>query len=207
MPVFSTQRTARCSVLRRPYGSNMQFYCQKLFFFQVGFPPGLKPFPGPVLCNYWGSRPVWVIRVWLRAGTPLKVGRNLVLGHRGPLWIKSASKHARVLNLVAKLMFWGMRNHLEPISESPRSTWRPWTGWRGCRRSRSTSRSEILSQLLSMLETWFWWQNQCFGAWGIIWNQFQKAPDRPEGHEQGEGAVGGQEALQRVKIYLSFWAC
>ena len=26
----------------------------------------------------------------------------------------------------------------------------------GCRRSRSTSRSEILTQLPSMLETWFW---------------------------------------------------
>ena len=25
-----------------------------------------------------------------------------------------------------------------------------------------------VTQLLSMLETWFWWQNQCFGVWGII---------------------------------------
>jgi len=25
-----------------------------------------------------------------------------------------------------------------------------------------------------MLETWFWWQNQCFVAWGIIWDYFQK---------------------------------
>ena len=25
-----------------------------------------------------------------------------------------------------------------------------------------------------MLETWFCWQNQCFGAWGIIWDYFQK---------------------------------
>jgi hypothetical protein len=33
---------------------------------------------------------------------------------------------------------------------------------------------------------------------------FSEASDQPEGHEQGEGAVGGQEALQRVKIYLSF---
>ena len=59
------------------------FLLPNIFFFQVGFPPGLKPFPGPVLCNYWGSRPVWGVRMWQRAGTPLKVGRNLVLGHRG----------------------------------------------------------------------------------------------------------------------------
>ena len=25
-----------------------------------------------------------------------------------------------------------------------------------------------------MLETWFWWQNQCFGVWGIIWDSYQK---------------------------------
>ena len=25
-----------------------------------------------------------------------------------------------------------------------------------------------------MLETWFWWQNQCFGVWRIIWDHFQK---------------------------------
>ena len=28
--------------------------------------------------------------------------------------------------------------------------------------------------LLSMLETWFWTQNQCFEAWGIIWDNFKK---------------------------------
>ena len=37
--------------------------------------------------------------------------------------------------------------------------------------------------------------------------QFSEASDRPEGHEQGGGAEGGQEALQGVKFYLSFWAC
>ena len=79
------------------------------------------------------------------------------------------------------------------IFRSLRSTWRPRTGWRGCRRSRSTSRSEILTQLLSIIETWFWWQNQCFGIWGIIWDHFQKPPDQPDGQELGEGAVGGQE--------------
>ena len=25
-----------------------------------------------------------------------------------------------------------------------------------------------------MLKTWFWWQNQCFWAWRIIWYNFQK---------------------------------
>ena len=33
---------------------------------------------------------------------------------------------------------------------------------------------------------------------------FSKVSDRPEGHEQGGGAEGGQEALQGVKFYLSF---
>ena len=25
-----------------------------------------------------------------------------------------------------------------------------------------------------MLESWFWWQNQWFGVWGIIWDSYQK---------------------------------
>ena len=33
---------------------------------------------------------------------------------------------------------------------------------------------------------------------------YSEASDLPEGHEQGVGAVGGQEALQGVKFYLSF---
>ena len=155
------------------------------------------------------------------------------------------------------------RESFETIFRSLSLTWKSWTGWMGCRRSRSTSRSEILSQLLRMLETWFCWQNQCFGAWGIIWDYFQKpqidlkatnrveglkevkkhfkewnsisasehardmvlvakpmfccmgnhlglfseASDWPEGHKQGGGTERGQEALQGVKFYLSFWAC
>ena len=31
-----------------------------------------------------------------------------------------------------------------------------------------------------------------------------EASDRPEGQEQDGGALGGQEALQGVKFYLSF---
>ena len=26
-----------------------------------------------------------------------------------------------------------------------------------------------------MIEKWFWWLNQCFWAWGIIWDYFQKS--------------------------------
>ena len=78
----------------------------KLFFFQVGFSPGLKQFSGIFLCNNSGSRPIWGLRPWRQAGSPPKVGWNLVLGDRrarGTLWINSASEHgcmhARVLNL------------------------------------------------------------------------------------------------------------
>ena len=39
---------------------------------------------------------------------------------------------------------------------------------------------------------------------GIHWEPVLEASDRPEGHEQGGGSVGGQEALQGVKFYLSF---
>ena len=56
--------------------------------------------------------------------------------------------------------------------------WRWKTGWRGCRRPRTTSRSEILTwgltQIWSMLETWFSCQNQCFVVWGIILDHFQE---------------------------------
>ena len=45
-----TNKSGCAHLVRRPYGSNMQFYCQKKI--QVGFPLGLKPFPGPVLCKY-----------------------------------------------------------------------------------------------------------------------------------------------------------
>ena len=78
----------------------------KYFFFQVGFSPGLKQFSGIFLCNNSGSRPIGGLRPWRQAGSPPKVGWNLVLGDRrarGTLWINSASEHgcmhARVLNL------------------------------------------------------------------------------------------------------------
>ena len=39
-----------------------------------------------------------------------------------------------------------------------RSIWRSKTGWRGCKKPRTTSRSEVVTLVLSMLETWFWCQ-------------------------------------------------
>ena len=81
-------------------------FIAKFFFFQVGFSPGLKQFSGIFLCNNSGSRLIWGLRPWRQAGSPPKVGWNLVLGDRrarGTLWINSASEHgcmhARVLNL------------------------------------------------------------------------------------------------------------
>ena len=38
--------------------------------FQSGFPSSLKQFSGPDLCKYSGSRPVWRLRPWHRAGSP-----------------------------------------------------------------------------------------------------------------------------------------
>ena len=71
-----------------------------------------------------------------------------------------------------------------------------------CRRSRRTSRSEILisgvTQLLSMLETWFWWLHQCFGVWGIIWDHFQK----PQIDLKAKNCVHG---LQEVKKDFKKW--
>ena len=74
--------------------------------FQVGFPSNLKQFSSIFLYNNLGSRPIWGLRPWQRAGSPPNVGWNLVLGDRrarGTLWINSASEHgcmhARVLNL------------------------------------------------------------------------------------------------------------
>ena len=41
--------------------------------------------------------------------------------------------------------------------------------------------------LLSMLETWFWCQNQCFEVWGIIWDNFQKPQIDPKAKNRVEG--------------------
>ena len=95
-----------------------------------------------------------------------------------------ASGYARQIILVSNAMFLRTRNYLSPFSEA--TDWYVGQGGDvGTVASQGTrhggrifaSRSEILTlgvtQVLSMLETWFWWQNQCFGVWGIIWNHFQ----------------------------------
>ena len=81
----------------------------------------------------------------------------------------------RHLILVSNPMFFGMGNHGEScgtIFVSLRLIWRPRNGWRGCRRPRTSSRSEIINLVLNMLETWFWCQTSCFLTWGIMWDHF-----------------------------------
>ena len=51
--------------------------------------------------------------------------------------------------------------------------------------------------MLMVAKQMFWGMQNHLGL-------FSKASDRPEGHEQGGGAEGGQEALQGVKFYISF---
>ena len=60
-----------------------------------------------------------------------------------------------------------MGNHLGPFSEASD---RP----EGQELGGGAVGGQVVTQLLSMLETWFLWQNQCFGVWGIIWDHFQK---------------------------------
>ncbi len=72
-----------------------------------------------------------------------------------------------------KVPFWRPEKILSIFLKSLRPTWRSRTGWRGCRRPRTTSRSEIVNFVLSLLETWFWLLNPCFGPWEIIWNHLQ----------------------------------
>ena len=38
-----------------------------------------------------------------------------------------------------------------------------------------------------MIETWFWWQNQCFWAWRIIWDNFLKPQIDLKAMNRGEG--------------------
>ena len=61
------------------------------------------------------------------------------------------------------------------------SIWRSRTGWRDCRRPRTTSRSEIVTLVLNMLETWFWCLSLGFGAWEIHWDYFQTPQMGPSG--------------------------
>ena len=59
----------------------------------------------------------------------------------------------RHLILVSNSMFFGMGNHGEScgtIFISLRLIWRPRNGWRGCRRPRTSSRSEIINLNLTL---------------------------------------------------------
>ena len=70
----------------------------------------------------------------------------------------SASGHARDLFLVSKPMFCGMINHLGPFSEASN---RPEGQELG---GEAVGGKEGLTQLRSMLETWFWcqmWYGDC----------------------------------------------
>ena len=60
------------------------------------------------------------------------------------------------------------------IFKNLRSTWRLRTWWRSCRRPRTSSRSEIVTLVLNMLETCFWCLSLCFWVVGIIWVYFHE---------------------------------
>ena len=59
------------------------------------------------------------------------------------------------------------------------------------------SASEHDRDMVLVAKPMFWGMGNHLGL-------FSEASDRPEGHKQGGGAEGGQEALQGVKFYLSF---
>ena len=59
------------------------------------------------------------------------------------------------------------------------------------------SPSEHARDMILVAKPMFWSMGNHLG-------QFSEASDRPEGHEQGGGGEGDQEALQGVKFYLSF---
>ena len=59
------------------------------------------------------------------------------------------------------------------IFKNIRSTQRSRTWWRGCRRPKTISRSEIVILVLKMRVTCF--QLVCFWARGIIWDHFYKS--------------------------------
>ena len=46
-----------------------------------------------------------------------------------------------------------------------------------------------------MLDTWFWWQIQCFWGWRIIWDNFQK-------HQIDLKAMNRVEGLKEVKKHF-----
>ena len=123
--------------------------------------------------NWLGSGNIWgtfILQLWFEIVYHIiKLGR-----HPDPLPMTHPNGHGSGV----KPHVLGDGESLGTIFRSLRSTWQSRMGWRGCRGSRMTSRSESLTwgviQLLNMLKTWFWGQNPCFGWWGILWDNFQE---------------------------------
>ena len=109
--------------------------------------------------------------------------------------------------LVSNPMFFGMGNHGEScgtIFVSLRLIWRPRNGWRGCRRPRTSSRSEIINLNLTLdfgVKPHVFWHGE---SWGIMWDHFREPQLDLKGQEQGGGAAGGQEHLHGEKLLLWF---
>jgi hypothetical protein len=70
--------------------------------------------------------------------------------------------------LVAKPMFWGMENHLGPFSEASDQPEGQELGGGAVGGQEGLQEVKFfnwgVTQLLSMLETWLWWQHQYFGV-------------------------------------------
>ena len=99
---------------------------------------------------------------------------------------------------VTKPMLWGIGNHLGPCSEaSDRPEGQEQDGGAAGGQEANLTTNSISASENARDMVLFWGMGNHLGL-------FSEASDRPEGHEQGGGAVGGQEALQGVKFYLSF---
>ena len=75
-------------------------------------------------------------------------------------------------------MIWGIGNHLGPFSEYSDQPEGKELGAGAVGGQEGLQEVKFftweVTQLLNMLKTWFWWQNECFGVWEIIWDCFQK---------------------------------
>ena len=111
------------------------------------------------------------LRLYMRIWVPHK--KWLILTKIWPIWCFLSQNHhsadpSEILCQIIVTLFLAMLDNwfwcLAPgfwvldIYMMLRSIWRSKTGWRGCRKPRTTSRSEVVILVLSMLETWFWCQ-------------------------------------------------
>ena len=53
-----------------------------------------------------------------------------------------------------------------------------------------------------MLETWFLWQNQCFGVWEIIWDHFRKPQIDPKAKNRVEGVLEVKKDFKKLNFNL-----